>query len=73
MQRNYVYIHVQGCGGPAFYLECMPAPGMPLPGSADVELPDGTRPDGSSRRLCGSCGYPLGRLRTENVRAVQIS
>lgn len=57
--RNFAYIHRDGCGGIAFYMEGKPVSGSPLPASSDVELPNGERPAPCSLIVCGSCRRPL--------------
>lgn len=59
MQRNFAYVHKNGCGKAAFYMEAEPVPGGPVPGSRDVLLPDGTHPLPFSAMRCGSCGKML--------------
>ena len=65
---RYAYMHT--CGGVAFYFKEKPEPGGKLPGSQDVELPDGKHPEPGSVRLCGTCGQIIGRLRLSCVSVV---
>lgn len=55
MQRNYAYIHRDGCGLPAFYLAKRPK----SLSEALIEMPEGQQRDLRTDVKCGSCNKPL--------------
>lgn len=53
--KKYVYLHLSGCGGPAFTLDYLPTPGTTMQSDGVAHL-DG-RPIGFGENVtCDSCG-----------------
>lgn len=68
------YMHVPGCGKPAFRMVRFPALGD-LIRARDAETINGGEIIDGERIICGSCGQPVamewpGNLRLQNLEAV---
>jgi hypothetical protein len=64
MVRNFAYLHREGCGSPAFFLQRRPKPGEPVPPSHEIAYADGSHPAPNGQLRCGSCGGAVWKIGT---------
>lgn len=56
--KKWVYLHLDGCGKPAFSLNYEPKQGMPMSSDGAFHL-DGSRVGNGAEIRCGSCGQQI--------------